>query len=178
MITIFAHISMIVSVVFYAWSLFVKTKSKLFLLETISTVFFALQYAFLFAWVGMIIAIVDMIRVGIFFFLEKYNCSHKSKVITIIISYIIALILSIVTWAGWYCIIPLIGLTLMYLFTVIPNLTLLKISIVFNVLCTTVYLFFLGSVFNMVLEIILLIACIIGTAIDIVKDSRKKKAKI
>lgn len=165
---------MVVNVIFYAWSLFVKSKSKLFLLETISTIFFVLQYAFLYAWVGMVIAIVDLVRVAIFYILEAKNCPQKAKVITVIVSWLAAVVLSIITWSGWYSIIPLLGLTLMYIFTILPSLTGLKISIVINVLCTVLYLFFVGNIFNMVVEIILFVMCVIGTTIDIVREHRAK----
>ncbi len=169
---------MVINILFYAWSLFAKSKTKLFLLETISTAFFVAQYAFLYAWVGVVIAAVDLIRVAIFYFLEKKDAPQKAKVITVVISWLVALVLSIVTWAGWYCILPLLGLTVMYIFTIIPNLTMLKISIDFSIFCTILYLFFVGSIFNMILEIGLFITCVIGTIIDIVRDNKKKKASV
>lgn len=172
-----AQVLMVINIIFYAWSLFAKTKAKLFLLETISTCFFVSQYLFLKGWVGAIVAFVDLVRVAIFFYLEKANKSQKSKIITCVICYIVGVTLSIFTWAGWYSIIPLIGLTIMYVCIIFGNLTSIKISMVINVMGTVLYLLFLHSYFSMALEIILLIACIVGTTLDIIKDHKTNKLK-
>ena len=65
----------------------------------------------------------------------------------------------------------------MYICIIAGNLTAIKISMALNVLGTILYLLFLHSYFRMALEIILIVACIIGTARDIVKEHKNNKLK-
>ena len=172
---ILAQIFTGISCTLYALSLLFKSKSKLLIIQIISSLFFASQYFLLSSYIGGAIATLEMIRVFVFYFINKYNDTNKVRFIASLSFIIVGGVCSIFTWADWYSIFPLLGLIAVTICLGLKNLIALKISCIFSALCATFYLYLLGSIFGMFTQIFIIIVGITGLIIYIVKNKNTIK---
>jgi uncharacterized membrane protein YuzA (DUF378 family) len=164
-----------ISCAFYALSLLLKSKSKLLIVQIISSIFFVTQYFLLGSYIGGAIATLEMIRVVVFYFINKYKDTNKVRFIASISFIVVGLVCAIFTWANWYSIFPLLGLITVTVCLGLKNLIALKISCIFSALCATFYLYLLGSIFGMFTQIFIIIVGITGLIIYIVKNKNTIK---
>ena len=169
-----AAVLMIFNVLFFIASSFAKNKTWFLMFLIISTAFFIAQYVCYFAWVAIIILIVDAVRLVAFFVYEKKGLGKAWQISTCAVLYVISLVLSIVFWKSWFDIFPLIGLAGVYITICFNRLSVVKFGNVFTAICSVIYLFLIGSIFNGVLELIMAIFSLVGFIFQIVKEVKTK----
>lgn len=168
-----AQIFVGISASIYAFSLIVKSKATLLLLQTISSVFFITQYFLLSAYIGAIVAILEAIRTITFYFIEKKYNTTKTRTITAGIFVVLGAISAIFTWQNWYSILPLLGLLAVSICLGFKNVLAIKISCIFSAICATLYLFFLNSIFGAICQIFIIIMGLIGLIYWSVKNKKQ-----
>ena len=173
---ILAQVFMTLNILFFIACFFTKNKTLLFLLQTISSVFFTLQYLCLKAWPGFYSALAELIRVTLFFFYAKYAIKKPIQICTCVVAFVVTLTLTIVYWEAWYSILPLLGMTAIYLTLYSKYVFVVKIGLLLTVTCSTIYLFLLHSWYSGALEIVNLIIGLVVLVIEIKKESQKNKA--
>lgn len=172
---ILAQVFMTLNIFFFISCFFTKNKTLLFLLQTISSLFFTLQYLCLGAWPGFYSALAELIRVTLFFFFVKYNVKQRFQILTCVIAFIATLVLTIIYWDAWYSILPLLGMIGIYVTLFSKRIYIVKLGLTITVTCSTIYLLLLHSYYSAVLEIINLI---IGVVILIKEITAAHKQKV
>ena len=165
-----------VSATIYAFSLIAKSKEKLLLLQTISSIFFVIQYLLLNAYIGAIVASLEEIRTITFYCIEKKNNTIKARLISSIIFILVGTISSIFTWESWYSIFPLAGLLAVSICLAFENVLSVKLSCLFSAVCATIYLFSFKSIFGACCQIFILLIGIGGLIYWAVKNKKEIKA--
>lgn len=174
---ILAQVFMTLNIIFFIACFFTKNKTLLFLLQAISSLFFTLQYLCLGAWPGFYSAVAELVRVIMFFFFAKYNVKQRFQIITCVVAFVATLILTIIYWEAWYSILPLLGMTAIYLTLYSKRIYVVKIGLFITVACSTVYLLLLHSYYSAVLEIINLIIGLVVLIKEIVAYHKSKEIK-
>ncbi len=172
---ILAQVFMTLNILFFIACFFTKNKTILFLLQAISSLFFTLQYLCLGAWPGFYSAVAELVRVIMFFFFAKYNVKQRFQIITCAVAFVATLILTIVYWEAWYSILPLIGMTAIYLTLYSKKLYIVKIGLLITVTCSTIYLLLLQSYYSFALELINLVIGVVVLIKEIVSYNKNKK---
>jgi len=173
---ILAYIFISLSTIIYAFSLLVHTRKKLLFFQICSSLLFIIHYFLLSAFVGGIIATIELIRIIVFYFYEnKTTDMQKAKIITSILFSIIGIACAIFTWEGWYSIFPLVGLIVVNICLSLKNLTLLKFAYLFNVSCALTYMIFISSYFSGATQVVIILIGVIGLIHDKIKANKLKK---
>lgn len=172
---ILAQIFTGISCLFYAISLLLKSKAKLLIVQIISSIFFIAQYFLLGSYIGGIVATLEMIRIVVFYFIDKYRNTPKLRFIASASFIVLGLISATFTWANWYSIFPLLGLIAVTVCLGFNNLIALKISCIFSAICASFYLYLLSSIFGMFTQIFIIIVGVTGLIIYILKNKKNIK---
>ncbi len=166
---------MLVNAVFYALSFFAKSKVVLLLLQIVSNIFFGLQYLVLKAYTGAIVIAVDTVRILAFFFVEKFKNTNLTRTVVGLFFIIACIISAALTWDRWFSILPLLATTLAIVSLMTNNLLLIKIFGLISCPFQMIYMIFIKSYFNLIVEIFIIIMETIAVTIDIVKMKKQKR---
>ena len=165
MFKIISQILIIIADVFFAMSVFSKSKVRVALWLIISYIFFGVHYFFLGGFTGAYIIFADIIFLTILYFTNKYN-KNKFNILFSIIFACISIIITIFTWNGIISLFPMLGMTIYFLGMGISNLVYTKLALGIKNLCNIIYMFILASYIGAGLEIILMACSIIGSIRD------------
>lgn len=116
----------IVTLIFYVFSLQMKKKENLLVMQIVSNVTFALQYILTLAWTGATMAAIAVIRGIVFYIFKKKKI--KPSIIALLIFEIAMIISTILTWESALSLLPLIGMSVSLLGQWQDNMKWIRIS--------------------------------------------------
>ncbi len=170
-----AQIFIVVSSVLYGLSCLAKDKKILFVVQIFSSLFYGLHCFFMGAVVGGIVTIFDILRVVIFYILEKVGGTQKQKIFSASILFVIAIICSACSWEGWFSALPLAGALIFIVALAISRLLLIKCATLISGMCSATYLFLSNSRFGALVELIPVVLALVGIGISVAKMVKEKR---
>ena len=144
-------------------------KKNLLGLQTISSLFFALQYMFLFAWTGALMNFICIVRNHTF---NKYK---KNKIPTkiVLILMVLMIILSYISWAGWISILPTIAIIAYTLALTQSKLKIIRMTEILSCTLFIIYNIKVLAITGLISTIVeLLLASIAIVRYDILKNHK------
>ena len=144
-------------------------------MQIFSSLFYALHCFFVGAAVGGIVSCFDLIRVLIFYILEKNNGTKNQKVLTASILFVVAIICSVFSWEGWLSILPVFATLVFIISLAISRLLVIKFATLLTGLCSFSYLWLSGSKFGAYIELIPVCFALIGIVLTICNHLKNKK---
>lgn len=167
---ILSQILVCISDVFLIISMLSKNKKNIVINLILSTLLFVSHYICLAAWTGAGIGIAEIVFLLIIYFLEKNN-KEKYNVYVSIATILITLIISLLTWAGWISILPMLAMTIYLIAMMFKNIIIVKTGTFLRLIFNAIYMMLLKSYFGVILSVVILIFTIVG----IVRDYQTKK---
>lgn len=154
---IISQIFVIIQYLFLAATYHTKTKKQILIFNTIACASSALSFMFLSAYSGCVMSILAILRNYLF-----YKQNNKKDINSLVIVLIVLVFLTIITYDGFFSLMPSIG-TLLYTLSVWQNDR--KIYRIFGIpieISWLIYHIYVFSIFGIILEIILFIVVVIG----------------
>lgn len=166
------------SAAIFSLSLQGVTKIKILFIQMFASLLYLMSYLFVLdvnaaALVGAITAGFEIIRLIVFYFLEKKE-KFNTKTINLIamISFsIILTICTIIAWGGWISIFPLISAVIVSLALGNKNVLIIKIAFIIQAALITTYLLLLSLWINAASQIFVFVFGIVGL-ISFIKKSQ------
>lgn len=157
------------SAIIFSISLQAKTKQKILIIQLFASILYFLSYAVVIsiitsAIIGAITAIFELIRIIVFYFIDKYE-KYNTKSVNLIASISFCVILSICTlfaWSGWYSLCPLIGAIIVSLALGNKNMVFVKISYIVQSFLIITYLLLLQLWVNAITQGVVFVFSIVG----------------
>jgi len=170
---VLSQVFTILMYVLLATTYFLKDRKKILVLSFASLIANALEYLFLFAWAGMAVCIIALIRNTIFLIDEKKNGKRekitKKDYIILAILYLILILSGIFTYDGFLSLLSVLA-TMIYTYSVWQKKTIIyKVCGIPVGILWILYNIYVMSLFGIILESILLIASVCGFLIEIKK---------
>ena len=172
-----AQIFIGISALLYGLSLLLKQKTKLLFLQIISSCFFVTQYFLLEAYIGGIVAGLEMLRSVVFYFIDKKFNTNKIRITACVIFCVLGLVGAIFTWESWFSILPLLGLLAVTTCLGFKNVVSLKIACIFSALCAFAYMIFYKSYFGCATQIFIAVIGISGLIVYLIKNKKQNLEK-
>lgn len=166
------------SAAIFSLSLQGVTKIKILFIQMFASLLYLMSYLFVLdvnaaALVGAITAGFEIIRLIVFYFLEKKE-KFNTKTINLIamISFsIILTVCTIIAWGGWISIFPLISAVIVSLALGNKNVLIIKIAFIIQAALITTYLLLLSLWINAASQIFVFVFGIVGL-ISFIKKSQ------
>lgn len=166
------------SAAIFSLSLQGVTKIKILFIQMFASLLYLMSYLFILdvnaaALVGAITAGFEIIRLIVFYFLEKKE-KFNTKTINLIamISFsIILTVCTIIAWGGWISIFPLISAVIVSLALGNKNVLIIKIAFIIQAALITTYLLLLSLWINAASQIFVFVFGIVGL-ISFIKKSQ------
>jgi hypothetical protein len=179
---IISSICIYCSATIFSISLQGQTKLKILFIQMFASLLYLMSYLFVLninsaALIGAITATFEIVRLLVFYFLEKnekFN-TRKINLIAMISFSIILIVCTILNWAGWISILPLISAILVSLALGNKNVLIIKIAFIIQAALITTYLLLLTLWINAASQIFVFIFGIIGLFIFIHKNKLNKQ---
>lgn len=157
------------SSIIFSISLQAKTKQKILIIQLFASILYFLSYAVVIsiipsAIIGAITAIFELIRIIVFYFIDK-NEKYNTKSVNLIASISFCVVLSICTlfaWSGWYSLCPLIGAIIVSLALGNKNMVFVKISYIVQSFLIITYLLLLQLWVNAITQGVVFVFSIVG----------------
>ena len=131
---------------------------------------FVLHYIFLGGWTGAAIGAVELVYLILMYVLEATG-KTKYNIWLSLATMIATVTLSILTWANWFSLLPMIGM-IEYLITMMfKNVIIVKSGTFVRIALNAAYMFLLKSYFGAALSVAILVFAIVG----IVRDGKSKE---
>ena len=146
-----------------------KKKNVVFFL-ILSTILFASHYICLGGWTGAAIAFVEILFLVFMYILEVKN-KTKFNIWLSMGTIIVTVILSIVTWAGWISVLPMLAMVIYLITMMFKNVVIVKSGAFIRIALNAVYMLLLSSYFGAGLSLVILGFTIYG----IFKDKQLRK---
>lgn len=171
---ILSQIFTILTYIFLALTYYSKNRKKLLILSFLSIIANIIAYILLSAWSGVAMCIIALLRNIIFLVDENKNGKRETinqiDIIILIILYIISTISAVFTYEGVFSLLSVFA-AMLYTFSVWQKKT--KLYKLLGIPVETLWLLYniyVGSIFGIILEAILLICSIIGYLLEIKKN--------
>jgi hypothetical protein len=158
-----------ISDIFLILSMLSGKKYRVIVFLILSTIFFANHYICLKGWTGASLAGIEIIFLIIIYLLETKG-KEKYNIYLSISTIIVSVILSIITWAGWISLLPMVAMIIYLLGMIFTNLVIVKTGTFIRLILNATYMLLLKSYLGAGLTIVILIFTIIG----IVNDCKNK----
>ena len=170
------------SAAIFSLSLQGQTKTKILFIQMFASLLYILSYIFVLttnpaALAGAITAGFEMIRILVFYFLEKkekYN-TRKINLIAMLSFSIILTICSILTWGGWISIFPLISAILVSMALGNKNVVIIKIAFIIQAAFITTYLLLLSLWINAASQVFVFVFGLVGLFMLLRKNKKALK---
>ena len=130
-----------------------KKKEKILLYLIISTTLFILHCICLGGWTGAVIDFLEMVFLIVMYFFEKKE-KTKYGVYVSVVTMVLAVVLSIVTWASWISLLPMIGILLYIAAMMFKNVIIVKSGTLIRITLNGLYMFLISSYFGAALTIV------------------------
>jgi len=109
MIQILIQSLAIIAVTLFLISFHAKTRKSILLLQLVGLIIWAVHFFLLNAWTGAVLMIINGIITAIFLF--KTDTKKLNNPIILLVALIIFFIVTIVTWTGFYSLLPFLGVS-------------------------------------------------------------------
>ena len=129
----------LIAVILLCISSFIKTKESMLMYQLIACLILSLHYLLLGGYTGSILELILVIT--------TFTCSRriKNKNIFMIILSLINIIICIITFNAWYCIIPTLVCIMMTWCLIYGNKLALRLGMLISSIGWALYSFFIGS---------------------------------
>ena len=172
------------SATIFSISLLNNIKKNILFIQIFSSILYISSYVIMIpildtAVMGSIVAIAEVIRLIVFFFITNSE-SFNTMNINIITGVSFAILISVATiyaWAGWYCVFPLIGGIMVSLALGCKSVMWIKLSYIFQTFCVILYLAFMHLWINMGSQIVVIIMGVVGLFGFILKKRKDEASK-
>ena len=173
---ILSQVFICLSACIYSTSLILKTKQKMLILQMCSSVFFITHYFLLSAKLAGFVAILETIRLFVFYFLDKYEKINTllTRVISCIVFSGLSIVTAIFTWNGMFCLLPLVATIIVNVTLSFKNVIFYKVGASVYSILIIVYLFLIGSIVGGIAQSVSFVFSVIGL-INGVKQNRSSK---
>lgn len=173
---ILSQVFICLSACIYSTSLILKTKQKMLILQMCSSVFFITHYFLLGAKLAGFVAILETIRLFVFYFLDKYEKINTllTRVISCIIFSGLSIVTAIFTWNGTVCLLPLLATIIVNVTLSFKNVIFYKVGASIYSTMIIVYLFLIGSIVGGIAQSVSFVFSVIGL-INGIKQHRLSK---
>lgn len=157
------------SAAIFSVSLQGKKKIQILFIQMFASFLYLFSYLFVLkinpvALVGAITAGFEILRLVVFFIIEKYD-RWNTKSINLIAMFAFSVVLTICTifaWSGWISILPLISAIIVSLALGNKNVVIIKIAFIIQAALITTYLFLLTLWINAISQIFVFIFGLVG----------------
>lgn len=171
-----AFVFMLINALFYAVSFFAKRKVTLLLLQIFSNIFFCLQYLVVKANTGAIVIAVDTLRLIAFYFVEKFKNTNPMRISVGLIFIVVSIVCAALTWDKWFSVLPLLSTVSITASLMVNKLIVVKVvSMLANPL-QLVYMIFIKSYLNLIIDACVVTASTIAVIIDLRRLKKRKQA--
>lgn len=153
-------------------SMLSKNKKGIVFYLILTSILFISHYICLGAWTGTAIALVDLIFLLIMYVLEAKNKEQYNIPISII-TIIITVVLSIITWEGWISIFPMLAMVIYLIVMMFKNVVLIKIGSLLRFILNGIYMLLVKSYLGAGMTVAILIFTLYG----IIRDAKKKQTQ-
>lgn len=167
---IISQIFTVISYILLATTYQVKNRKAVLTLNLFGQLSFIIAYSLLGAWSGLAMTVLAIIRNIIFIVDENKNVKrehmNKMDISILIIMYIASITSAIVTYNGFFSLLPVLA-TMIYTYAVCQkNIKTYKLLGIPTELLWTCYNIYIKSIFGILLEAIMLSSCISGYMIE------------
>ena len=168
------------SATIFSLSLQGKSKVQILFIQLFASMLYLANYLFVItinpaAKIGAITAGFEILRLLVFFFIEKSEKFNTKKWnIAAAISFsIILTVCTIFAWCGWFSILPLISAILVSIALGTKDVKFIKIAFIIQAACIVTYLFLLNLWLNAISQVFVFIFGIIGLITYMKKSVQK-----
>lgn len=179
---IVSSVCICLSAVIFSFSLQGMTKIKILFIQMFASALYLASYLFVltinpFALVGAITAGFEILRLVVFFIIEKHEKFNTRKInlITMFTFSIVLTICTIFAWGGWVSIFPLISAIVVSLALGNKNVVIIKIAFILQAALITTYLLLLTLWINAVSQIFVFVFGIVGLIVYLNKNKISKE---
>ena len=170
MLYILSQFFVIVSDVFFIFSMLSKKKKNIIFYLVFSTILFALQYICLGGWTGAGIAGIELVFLFVMYYLEIKD-KTKYNVYVSLITIVATIAISILTWDGAISLIPMFAMIAYLIAMMFKNVIIVKSGTFVRLILNGIYMLLLSSYFGVALTFVIIAFTIWG----IVRDNQAKK---
>lgn len=170
---ILSQILIILSDIFCIISMMSKNKKSLIFFLLLSTILFATHYMCLGGWTGASLGLLELIFLILLYIFEINNKTHLNPYLSVI-TIILTIILSIITWDGYISLLPMLAMSIYLTSMIFKNVIIVKSGAFIRLILNGVYMLLLKSYFGAGLTLVILIFTIIG----IIKDCKRNEIKL
>lgn len=162
-----------ISDIFCIMSMLNKQKKNIVILMVLSTLLFAMHYVCLGGWTGAGIGFIEIVFLLLLYLFEikgktKYN--FYLSIVTIIL----CVIISIITWSSWISILPMLGMVVYLFLMMFENVMVVKSGALFRFVFNGTYMILLKSYVGAGLSLVILGFTIYG----IIKDYKENNTRL
>lgn len=168
------------SAVILSISLQGMTKLKILFIQVFASILYLASYLFVLttnpvALVGAITAGFEILRLIVFFIIEKHEKFNTKKInlIAMVAFSLIMTVCTIFAWSGWISVLPLISAILVSLALGNKNVVIVKIAFIIQAAMITTYLLLLNLWINAASQMFVFIFGIIGLIMYLHKHKNK-----
>ena len=169
-----------ISSVIYSYSLQLKNKKKILLVQLISNVLYGGSYIFALlinenAKIGAITVGFEILRLVVYYLIDKKE--NHSKIINLLASSFFCVALTVTTVLiepNWLCLLVLMGAIPVSFALANRNILFIKIACVIQAVGITIYLILLGLIVNAILQFYVLVMGVVGLILYLVKLNKDK----
>lgn len=154
-----------VSDIFCLIAMLKKSKKNVVIYLLISTILFASHYMCLGGWTGAGICLVEIVFLLLMLLLESKGLEKYTKYLALV-TIAVTVGISLLTWAGWISILPMIAMVVYLIGMIFPNVIIVKTGAFVRLFLNGIYMLILKSYFGAVLTIMLLAFTVIGIIND------------
>lgn len=170
---IISQIFTIISYIFLGATYYAKNRKNVLILNCIEHCSYMMAYILLDAWSGLAMSMVALIRNILFIADEKKNGqgkkTSKADINILIITYMICILLAIITYEEFLSLLPVIS-TMLYTFAVCQkDIKVYKLLGIPIEILWVAYNIYIKSLFGIILETVMLCVCTIGYIREIKK---------
>ena len=165
------------SAAIFSLSLQGKKKIEILFIQMFASLLYLASYLFVLninpvALVGAITAGFEILRLVVFFFIEKYEKFNTRKInlISMLAFSIILTICTIIAWGGWISIFPLISAVVVSLALGNKDVVIIKLTFIFQAALITTYLLLLSLWINAASQVFVFVFGIVGLVTFIKKS--------
>lgn len=134
---------------------------NILIMQIIAISLLAVHYGLLYAYTGLVLAAIEVVRLIVFAFLDRHQ-NQKLNIWLAILFMCLSVSLSIVFWDGWFAIFPLIGQCVVCVGLAQKSVFVLKFFFLISAACYIAYLFILGSYIGASLQCLIFVSSVVG----------------
>ena len=172
---ILSQVFICISACIYSISLILKTKQKMLALQMISSVFYISHYFLLKANLAGFVAVLETIRLLVFFILDKKEKFNKPiiRIFARVLFSLLSIVCAVFTWNGIYCLLPLIATVVVNITLSFKNVIFYKVGALIYASLIIIYLFLIGSILGGISQSLSFVFGLIGLIKSLIKLQKK-----